>query len=181
MKYNFELYFDIDDTIADFGANRHTADLKQVIYTPGFFKELKPLPFLGEVNKLASVIPENIHIISACVGDQCITEKIEWLKEYLPAADKENVIFTIVGENKADIALKLKNRKLFQQEMLLSKCDILIDDYSLNLKEWESRGGTAIKFQNSFNTSDPTKYKYIIKDLSELLQTLEQIRKDFND
>ena len=70
---------------------------------------------------------------------------------------------------------------MFQQELLLSSCDILIDDYSVNLKEWELRGGTAIKFQNSFNTADPTKYKYIIKDFSELLQTLEQIRKEFGD
>jgi len=173
MKNNFNLYFDMDDTIVDFGADRHKDDVKQVILEKGFYANLGPLPFLEEVNKLASVVPENVHIVSACVGTEfCVQEKIQWLKANLPAADKDNVIFTQIGENKAEIVAK---RNRYRR---LSKYDILIDDYSQNIKEWEDYGGTAIKFQNSFNTSDPSKYKYIIKDLSELLTVLNKIRED---
>jgi len=175
MKNNFNLYFDMDDTIVDFGADRHKNDVKQVILEKGFYAGLGPLPFLDEVNKLASVVPENVHIISACVEtDYCIPEKIQWLKTYLPAADKDNVIFTNIGENKAEkVAKKNKYKRL-------SKYDILVDDYSQNIMEWESYGGTAIKFQNSFNTADPSKYKYIIRDLSELLAVLNKIREDLD-
>lgn len=176
MKKNFKLFFDMDDTIADFGADRHANDVKEVIHKPGFFETLQPLPFLNEVNKLAAIMPENVFIISACVDSEfCINEKIKWLKTNLPAASKENVLFTGVGENKAEYVAKR-----FHQDFLDSSF-ILIDDFSRNLSEWSLYGGTAIKFQNSFNTADPSKYKYIIKDLSELMETLLIVRKSIEN
>lgn len=175
MKKNFKLFFDMDDTIADFGSNRHQHDIEEYSNRIGTFENLMPLPFLEEVNKIAAVCPENVFIISSCVNnDHCKEEKIKWLKKHLPAAMKENVIFSINGQSKAEV---LKN----EHNIIISKYDILIDDHSRNISDWETLGGTAIKFKNDFNTKDPSKYKYIISNLSELLNLLTKIRADFNE
>lgn len=165
----------MDDTIVDFGGDRLGANLIEIASQEGFFENLKPLPLLHEVNKLASICPENIFILSACLQESlyCKDEKIRWLKKYLPAVCKENVVFTISGMNKTDFVEK-------KTGMCITKYDILIDDYSRNIEEWETAGGTAIKFKNSFNTSNPEKYKYIIKDFSELFSVIEKIRSDFS-
>ena len=165
----------MDDTIVDFGSNRLGNNVVETASKEGFFENLEPLPLLHEVNKLASICPENIFILSACLpgSEHCKDEKIKWLKKYLPAACKENVVFTISGMNKTDFVEK-------KTGMCITKYDILIDDYSKNIEEWEAAGGTAIKFRNSFNTSNPEKYKYIIRDFSELFDTIEKIRGDFN-
>ncbi len=170
MKKNFRMFFDMDDTLVDFRSDLHYGDVLEVAYKQGFYLNLKPLPFLSEINKLASMCPENIYILSACVDSEyCVDEKIEWLKKYLPAAFKGNVIFTQVGQDKAD-AVKEKTG------MQINEYDILVDDYSKNIFDWEKAGGTGIKFKNSFNTHDPKKYKYIIKDFSELFSIIEKIR-----
>lgn len=171
MKKNFRLFFDMDNTLADFSKSiNESKNLYESMYEEGFFLNMKPLPFLEEINKLASLCPENVYVISACIDSKyCKNEKILWLKKYLPSACKENVIFTNVGQNKVDYINKKTGKTL-------SKYDILIDDYSKNVFDWETAGGTAVKFKNSFNTSDPTKYKYIIKDFSELFELIERLR-----
>jgi len=171
-KRNFNLFFDMDDTIADFGCDRHAEDVNEVIREEGFYKNLAPLPFLEEINKIAAIFPDNVYIVSACVDTPfCIKEKINWLKKYLPEAKKENVIFTKVGEVKSLKVEEALNRKL-------NIYDILVDDYSLNINEWEKYGGTGIKYKNAFNTHDPSKYRYVIKDYSELAKTLAKINED---
>lgn len=171
-KRNFNLFFDMDDTIVDFGCDRHKDDVMQVIKERGFYLNLSPLPFLEEINKIAAIFPDNIYIVSACTTTSyCKEEKIEWLKKYLPEAKKENVIFTKYGECKPE-----KVKEKLQRD--LNIYDILIDDYSLNIKEWESYGGTAVKYKNRFNTADPHKYKYIIRDYSELASILAKINED---
>ena len=162
----------MDDTLVNLQSNKYE-NIEEVTGKEGFFKNLEPLPFLDEINKLAALCPENIFIISACVETvYCVPEKISWLKKYLPNASKENVIFTRLGEDKARIAREKLNHGL-------TKYDLLIDDYSENLKKWKAAGGTAIKFKNSFNTANPEKYKYIISNFSELGEILGKIREEF--
>lgn len=170
MKKNFRLFFDMDDTLADFSI----LNWMNEVNCDGFFRNLKPLPFLNEVNKLASMCPENIYILSACINNKfCKPDKIVWLKKYLPAAMKEHVFFSKVGKSKPNY-VKYRFKKI-------DKYDILIDDYSKNIEEWEAAGGTAIKFKNGHNVSHPENYKYIISDFSELMDCLVKIREEIDD
>jgi len=174
MKKNFRIFFDMDDTLVDFSSKLLYGGSIDVAFNEGFYFNLKPLPFLSEINKLASMCPENVYILSACVDSPyCVDEKIAWLKKYLPAAFKGNVIFTKVGQDKA---LMVKE-KIGEP---IGKYDILVDDYSKNIFDWQEAGGTAIKFKNGFNTHDPSKYKYIIRDFSELFNIIEVIRDEFS-
>lgn len=170
MKKNFRLFFDMDDTLAKFS----TPNWMNEVNNEGYFKELDPLPFLDEVNKLAALCPENVYILSACINNPyCKPDKIEWLKKHLPAAMKEHVFFSKVGKSKPNY-VKYRFKKI-------DKYDILIDDYSKNLEEWEAAGGTAIKFKNDHNVSNPNKYKYIISDFTELMDVIAKIREELEE
>ena len=176
MKKNFRIFLDMDNVLTDFGDVRNRPDILEKMSERGFFLNLNPLPFLHEMNKVASLFPENIFIISACINSPyCKEEKIEWLKKYLPAACKENVIFTETGKKKS---LYVSEKYFGSKRRKISKYDILIDDYSKNIVDWEKRGGTAIKFRNNFNNGSGNNSKYVISDFTELLDVLEVVRDD---
>lgn len=170
MKRNIKLFFDMDGTIANI--NDKDTSFQQLILSKGYFENLKPLPFLEEVNKIAALFPENVFILSACCDSEyCKEEKIKWLKKYLPFATKYNVIFTKVGDN--------KGREV--EKRLGSKIDpyfILIDDYSKNIYDWENAGGTSLKFVNGGNNTSGKKYKYTIRDFNDLMDVVAIIRSE---
>ncbi len=64
-----------------------------------------------------------------------------------------------------DITIVLTPKQLEKTEMVHSKGAILVDDYSGNLKVWESKGGIPIKFVKEHEEG---KYK-TIKSLDELI------------
>lgn len=175
MKRNFNIFFDLDDTLADLGSNKTKEELMECLHTEGYFANLKPLGLLKHVNELASMCPENIYILSACVDtDFCAKEKVQWLKKYLPAVSKHNALLTKVGCSKAETAMKVLDKKAG-----LDDHDILVDDYSVNISDWEAHGGVSIKFKNSYNNTNPDhQYKYIIEDFSQLMDVIEKIRTD---
>lgn len=171
-KKNFTLFFDMDDTIVDFGCDRHVDDVLTVIREEGFYENLDPLPFLDELNNIAAIFPDNVYIVSACVDTPyCEKEKIAWLKKHLPEAKKENVIFTKIGDIKSEKVEEKLGRKM-------DIYDILIDDYSRNINEWEQAGGTGIKYKNKFNTKDPSRYRYVISNYTQLASVLRKINED---
>ena len=59
-----------------------------------------------------------------------------------------------------DITIVLVPKQLEKTEMVHSKDAILVDDYSGNLKVWESRGGIPIKFSKE---KEETSFKTITK------------------
>lgn len=169
VKKNFKLFFDMDDTLANCSKGLTGDDLMECINSEGYFENLTPLPFLKEINKLAAIFPENIYIISACMeNDHCKQEKITWLKKYLPFASKNNVIFTVVGEDKTVHAKEKVGE--------ITPYCILIDDYSKNISDWEKAGGTAVKFQNKFNNTSGKDYKYTIRNFKDLMDVMTNVR-----
>ena len=64
-----------------------------------------------------------------------------------------------------DITIVLVPKQLDKTEMVHAKGAILVDDYSGNLKAWESKGGIPIKFVKETENSD---FK-TIKKLDELI------------
>ena len=64
-----------------------------------------------------------------------------------------------------DITIVLVPKQLDKTEMVHAKGAILVDDYSGNLRAWESKGGIPIKFVKETENSD---FK-TIKSLKELI------------
>ena len=64
-----------------------------------------------------------------------------------------------------DITIIPCPKKISKTKMVHTENSILVDDYSGNLKEWESEGGISIKFSNKENKKYQT-----IKKLDQLLE-----------
>ena len=81
---------------------------------------------------------EKVRILSASPNKRADKDKRKWLKKYVPIIKRKNIIFCRLGDNKADYAKK-KN------------INILLDDYSVNCREWAKRGENfkAIKVGDS--------------------------------
>lgn len=128
-------YIDMDGTVARF----HVVSFLERMYEENFFRNLNPFArFVAGLNLLISNHPEvKFCVLSAYPPSPFAKEeKNRWLDEHLPI---ENRIFVPMGENKSDYI------------PFITKNDYLIDDYTLNLLEWDKAGGTGIKVKNDFN------------------------------
>lgn len=90
------IYIDLDNTLADYlsevkARNVSPEEGKRI---KGFFRSLKPMPgAIESYNLLAAHF--DVYILSTAPWSTptSLTEKVEWVKEYLPSAYK-NVIFS---------------------------------------------------------------------------------------
>jgi hypothetical protein len=131
------LFIDMDGTIAVWG-NSPWED----VCSKGYFKNRPPMTNMIEAVK--SIIHNHpqveVFILSAVItDDHSAGEKHEWLDKYLPEIDRKHRIFSVYGEDKG--------------KYIHQKGDILVDDYSKNLIEWEAKGGKGIKVLNGLNWS----------------------------
>lgn len=145
----FKWVLDMDDTLANFHDKENA--LERFAVEKFFFMFLEPTNLLNEVKKaIASgiVTPEDVYILSASPHYLADYSKLIWLREHLPEIKESNVVFTRLGENKADI---------FKSEYGLTNEDlshyVLIDDYTTNLINWKKSNGIAIKYINHFNNT----------------------------
>lgn len=134
------LYVDMDGTMAVWGNSPW-----EEVCSKGYFKNRPPM--INVINAIKHIVkshPEvEVFILSAVIQDEhSAGEKREWLDKYLPEIDENHRIFSAYGEDKG--------------KYINSKGDILLDDYSKNLKEWEAKGGKGIKLLNGINWSNKT-------------------------
>lgn len=134
-------FFDMDGTASRF---HDEVQYLERMFEKDFFRNLKPFQEACDaINKLAASGICEVYVLSACVDGEppyCREEKNAWLDRYLPNVPRENRIFTKVGIPKSEYI-----------PGGISKTDILLDDYTKNLLEWESDGGTGIKAKNNTN------------------------------
>lgn len=128
-----KLFLDLDGTLARFNVRNA---LKRFDKEKGFFANLKAYKYIEVVNTLA--LTNDIYIISASPNEQADNDKIVWLKKYLPNIKDSNITLCRIGDNKGSI-IKTK------YQMTIDNNCYLLDDYTKNLTEWESLGGTGIK------------------------------------
>ena len=138
-----KIFFDLDGTLARF----HEEDWQDGMFKDGFFKILKPYKeFTRVVNSLASEDDFEVFVLSAAPTEQGVYDKKVWTENNLPSVNKDNVI-VMISDCKTTKPEYV--RKLFGKT--LTKDDIIVDDYNVNLVQWEEAGGTAIKAVNDFN------------------------------
>lgn len=179
MKRN-TIWFDMDGVLARFNKELYLNPDGSIITPPFYetfegrqkFLEFQPDPLVISVfNKLmqspiillgiVSNLPMNPDSIKEEQIQKAIREnKLTWLHKYLKSIYKTTKSFPLLFPNenvpKAIVIEDYLGRKL-------TKSDILIDDYNKNLKFWEVKGGTGIKYlngNNSHNSFDGTKLHY---------------------
>ena len=90
------IYIDLDNTLADYlgMAKEQGLDLSEAKRVEGFFRILKPMPgAIESYNKLAEHFDVYILSTAPWSNPHALTEKVEWVKQYLPRAYK-NLIFS---------------------------------------------------------------------------------------
>jgi hypothetical protein len=95
----------------------------------------------------------DVYILSSCHKRSSIfiaqrNDKLAWLSKHIPRFAQHHFITIPVGKSKAEFVANMLGRER------LSNIDILIDDYSKNLNEWNALNGQGLKYYNSENTLD---------------------------
>jgi len=128
-----KIFLDMDGTLARFNVPNAINRFEKEI---NFFANLKAYKDIEIINELAK--NNNLYIISASSNKRTDKDKMIWLKKYLFNIKEENITFCRIGENKAKV---IENK----YNISIDKDCYLLDDYTRNLQEWESFGGTGIK------------------------------------
>lgn len=167
MKKQINLFLDLDGTLAKFNNKKNA--LARFDNEVGFFANLKPYKYIEVINELANNENINIYIISATPNKQADNDKMIWINKYLYNIKKENICFSRIGQNKAEV---IKNKLHITID---NKC-LLLDDYTKNLIEWQSLNGIGIKRITSKADNSRGLWKGLcLKDLRQLSNILNLI------
>lgn len=136
------LFWDLDGTIAKWNNNATMDD----IVKPGYFANIEPEKQLVRlVNNLIHDGTYDIYILSHYMPETTAYEdKLKWVKKYMPKLDLKHCLLVPCGVDKATYIRDIRKCEL-------PKDYVLIDDFSTNLRNWHSAGGTAIKWLNGIN------------------------------
>ena len=130
------VFFDMDGVLAEY----QQTELEE-LYKKDYFRNLKPIKESVEALKLLAQNPGfEVFTLSAYLGDSAyaLEEKKDWLQRHLGGTNISS-IFLPCGEDKSSAV-----------PGGIRPTDILIDDYNVNLREWEKHA-VAIKFLNGMN------------------------------
>lgn len=156
MKYINEfdhkahLFIDMDGTLATWQQTACFEDLLQENY----FRDLPPYQEVVDAIKiLCKTRPElDVFTLSAYMPENpyALGEKNDWLDLYLPEIDTEHRIFVPCGVSKASAAADRFGH------FCIDGTFFLLDDYSVNLHEWDKSRGRCIKLRNGINGNGGT-------------------------
>lgn len=154
-----KIFLDLDGTLARFNVRNALQRFDNEI---GFFANLLAYKGIEEINEMAKA--GNVYVISASPNEQADSDKMEWIKKYLPALQITNIVLCRLGENKAQVIKSQLNINIDSETYLL-------DDYTKNLTEWESAGGVGIKRLTSVADNSRGLWKGLtLKDLCKLAE-----------
>lgn len=138
MNEKKRVFVDMDGTLAKFNPVSTLEDLME----PGYFRNLEPNQnVVDAISELYENGEVEVYILSAVLSDSptAQAEKEAWLKEHLPDIPEENHIFMKCGQNKADFI-----------PGGIRQTDILLDDYTHNLSQWQPPA-IGVKLMNDIN------------------------------
>lgn len=142
------IFIDMDGVLAEYRIDC----TEELLAQQGYFANLKPLEnMLDALNILVQNARKNGYKV--CVLTKVyptmfkysVEEKQEWRAKYMPyLCDNE---FVIVDGEKEEKSEAIRNNLGIDID---ENC-VLIDDYNYNLYDWQTNGGTPIKFVNPIN------------------------------
>ena len=178
-------WFDKDGVLAQYDYSiyepENGAPAPWLIRNAHVFKNIDPYPnmvkafrYLYQKNMNLSMYKRSINIrVLTSVSDgitlsEHILDGTEWCQRYLGLRQRDFYATAIPKEN---IPLILRN--------VITKFDVLFDDYMPNLRAWKDRGGTAVKILNGINSStNDFPYFYNHAQPSYIAALLEQLASD---
>lgn len=120
---------------------------EESLYSENFFLGMRPhAETIVAVKKMIQQ-GKSVYLLSKYLSDSeyALREKNLWLDKYLPELAPERRIFVPQCENKSDYVLGG-----------IQPDDVLLDDYSENLREWEAAGGIGVKLMTGANGTKGT-------------------------
>lgn len=154
-----KIYCDMDGFLAKWNPE---ASIEEVT-APGYFTNREMETKVADAMKMMIRDGYDVQILTSVFNDDhSRKEKIRWLEINCPFFDTRKVNFCVYGENKSE-------------SVAASAEDILIDDFTPNLKEWT---GIGIKFLNGINGTKGTWDGYTVSvnsSASVLASTIEAI------
>lgn len=170
MKKTINLFVDMDGTLAKF---YYKKNYLEKMYEQGYFANLPLYAIAKHIDDFAKIETcVNVYILSACINSPyCEQEKTEWLLKNMPNIDPKNYIFTKVGESK--LQKVINNINIDNVNCL----NILLDDYTLNLEQWESDhyNMVGIKFLNGLNDTTKNWQGLKIKTFKQLEEIIQKL------
>lgn len=133
------VFIDMDGTVAEWKAAATLSDVKKI----GYFSMLRPNENMLRAAIMLSMRKDvDTYILSKVLDNAyAIPEKTGWLRHYAGNAFCGNrVIFVPMDAKKADVI-----------PGGIVPSDVLVDDFSQNLLEWQTFGGRGIKVLNDIN------------------------------
>lgn len=166
------LFVDMDGTLAEF----KTVDTLETLYEKNYFLNLKPITGVIEAVKQIAANPGiDVYILSSYLSDSAyaISEKEQWLDKYMPEITEERRLFVACGQKKSSVV-----------PGHIRSNDFLLDDYTINLNDWEppARG---IKILNGINhthgtwKSDRIRFDHKPEELSEMIISVMKGQKHY--
>ena len=142
MSLERRFFFDMDGVLAKW----ESASLEQMT-TPGFFLNRVPddnsLKMLNVLKIRCETEGAQIYILSSYLLPMSMEEKIQWNEKYT-GIPLNHQVYVKYGESKSDAIDQIGG---------VRKNDVLLDDFSDNLREWK---GIAVKYYNGINGTKGT-------------------------
>lgn len=146
-------WFDMDGVIAKYDVSAYRGDNPLFLqvgkhYYRGVKPDEKAIELLRRLNELKD---SRVYVLSKVSTNydnrwEQSNDKREWLSIHCPFIGDKQIYTTIHNKSELAQAVVIKDLgRVFCSE------DILIDDFNDNLLEWQSSGGTSIKYINSYN------------------------------
>lgn len=155
------IFIDMDGTLFKWNSSATI----QTVATRGYFRDLPAETSVVNATKELMKNPNfDIFILtSVFIDDHSKQDKLDSLKRVFGSFPFEKVIFVPFGDSK---------KKVLEETLGICKDDVLIDDFSHNLREWH---GIAIKIYNNVNGTNNTWTGYSIRSAMTSTCMLNQI------
>lgn len=154
------IWYDMDNTLAKFSIKGLESMALEMMHSKGYFYNLPVLDGAESVLPTLDLIGFDVRILSALIDSPYVeNEKYLWIKEHFPFIEKNKILFVPLGTNKAEAVGNVKGQ-------------VLVDDFSRNLKEWETAGGIPVKKRYSNKNG----YKYVIRHHREIFPILVELQ-----
>lgn len=149
MRPNINIFIDMDGVLAKY--DRAAYEGNNPLWErrgAHYFRDLPADDYMIKAAKMLQDEDYNVIVISKLsqkygIDREQFYDKEAWLNDH----GMRDFKFIWTRGSKSYVAKRRLGRNL-------GRTDILIDDYNWNLIDWESAGGTAVKYLNGINSKD---------------------------